>query len=146
MRVSELEGGQENWLNAHEGHSEVGAADGGAFPGVKWGRLFRAGGGGGGGGEEEGGDDGEEDDEPQLLRCCGQDRPRGKNTKLTIRPARAWDGCGGGGFVTVHDYVSALHPWLGRLGGRIRASDYWRLSRPSNAARFSARTPAGWPR
>ncbi|KAK3295754.1 uncharacterized protein B0H64DRAFT_442120 [Chaetomium fimeti] len=33
-------------------------------------------------------------------------------------PPKAWDGRDGG-FVTVHDYVSALHPWLVRLRGGI---------------------------
>jgi hypothetical protein len=71
------------------------------------------------GGDEDDEDEDEYDyDKLQLLRCCNQDRPRGKNAKLTIKPFKAWDGRDGG-FVTVHDYVSALHPWLVRLRGEI---------------------------
>ncbi|KAJ9129620.1 hypothetical protein NKR23_g12498 [Pleurostoma richardsiae] len=106
VHVSELEDWEENWLNVHEEHSEPDAPDG--FPDAKWGKLSGSG----------GGDDDDDDDEPQLLRCCKQDRPRGKNAKLTIKPSKAWDGQDGG-FVTVHDYVSALHPWLVRLRGDI---------------------------
>lgn len=43
----------------------------------------------------------------QLLMCCDEIRPHGKDVKLVVKPAT-----GGEGFVTVHDYVSALHPWL----------------------------------
>lgn len=39
--------------------------------------------------------------------CCDEERPRGKALKLVVKPA-----AGGSGFVTVHDYVSAVHPWL----------------------------------
>jgi hypothetical protein len=104
VHVSELEDWEEYWLNVHEKHSEPDAPPG-AFPDAKWGKLS------GGGGDED-------DDEPVLLRCCKQDRPCGKNAKLTIKPSKAWDGRDGG-FVTVHDYVSALHPWLVRLRGDI---------------------------
>ncbi|KAL2016997.1 hypothetical protein VTK56DRAFT_2716 [Thermocarpiscus australiensis] len=110
VHVSELEDWEENWLNVHEEHSEPDAPD--AFPDAKWGKLS------GGGGEEDDEDEDEDDDEPLLLRCCKQDRPRGKDAKLTIKPSKAWDGRDGG-FVTVHDYVSALHPWLVRLRGDI---------------------------
>ncbi|OBT78077.1 hypothetical protein VF21_03132 [Pseudogymnoascus sp. 05NY08] len=57
--------------------------------------------------EEE--EEGDEDYDPnvQLLMCCGEIRPHGKDVKLVVKPAT-----GGEGFVTVHDYVSALHPWL----------------------------------
>lgn len=43
----------------------------------------------------------------QLLICCDEIRPHGKDVKLVVKPAG-----GGEGYVTVHDYVSALHPWL----------------------------------
>ncbi|KAK2017551.1 hypothetical protein LZ32DRAFT_441043 [Colletotrichum eremochloae] len=113
VHVSELEDWEENWLNVHQEHSEPDA-----FPDAQWGKLSS---GGGGGGDEDGdeeGDNDDDDDEPQLLRCCKQDRPRGKNARLTIKPSKAWDGQDGG-FVTVHDYVSAVHPWLVRLRADI---------------------------
>ena len=108
--VSELDYWEEDWLDMHEGHSEPDAPPG-AFPEAKWGTL-----------SDDGCDEDDklvsDDDGPQLLRCCKQDRPHGKNAKLTIKPSKAWDGRDGG-FVTVHDYVSALHPWVVRLRGDI---------------------------
>lgn len=114
VHVSELEDWEENWLNMHEEHSEPDAPPG-AFPDARWGKLS----GGNDDDEQEEEEDDDDNDEPQLLRCCNQDRPRGKNAKLTIKPSKAWDGQGNGGFVTVDDYVSALHPWLVRLRGDI---------------------------
>ncbi|KAK8068117.1 hypothetical protein PG996_007229 [Apiospora saccharicola] len=61
----------------------------------------------------------------QLLRCCGKDRPM-KKWQLTVEPADAE-----AGFVTVHDYVSALHPWLLSLRGEIvRADNVWDSNPP----------------
>jgi hypothetical protein len=58
-----------------------------------------------------------EEDGPQrpdvLLRCCGQDRPRKKgHLRLTVEAA--------GDFLTVHEYVSAVHPWLMSMVDDIR--------------------------
>ncbi|KAK3986160.1 hypothetical protein QBC44DRAFT_373467 [Cladorrhinum sp. PSN332] len=39
-----------------------------------------------------------------LLECCGQKRPWARDTQLQVA-AR-------GEFLTVHEYVSAVHPWL----------------------------------
>ncbi|KAL8366066.1 hypothetical protein RB595_004716 [Gaeumannomyces hyphopodioides] len=56
----------------------------------------------------------EDSDTEFLIRCCGQDRPLGKRgQKLVVTPAA------GGHFVTVHDYVSAVHPWLMGLRANI---------------------------
>ncbi len=43
-----------------------------------------------------------------LERCCGTDRP-GPSPSLTVT---AGGGDLGPGFVTIHDYVTAVHPWL----------------------------------
>ncbi|KAI3390588.1 hypothetical protein diail_9115, partial [Diaporthe ilicicola] len=49
----------------------------------------------------------EDSDTEFLIRCCGEDRPlRKRGRKLVVTPAA------GGHFVTVHDYVSAVRPWL----------------------------------
>ncbi|KAI1850159.1 hypothetical protein JX266_004538 [Neoarthrinium moseri] len=49
----------------------------------------------------------EDSDTEFLLRCCGEDRPmRKRELKLTVTPSAGND------FVTVHDYVSVVHPWL----------------------------------
>lgn len=53
----------------------------------------------------------------QLLRCCGLERPweRGK-TELVIQAT------GGSGFVTIHDFISAVHPYLmARRGDILKA-------------------------
>ncbi|KAL2123414.1 hypothetical protein VTJ04DRAFT_3869 [Mycothermus thermophilus] len=39
-----------------------------------------------------------------LLRCCGVDRPLNKDPKLVVEAT--------GEFLTIHDFVSAVHPWL----------------------------------
>ena len=46
-----------------------------------------------------------------LLLCCGQKRPLGKEVKgVAVKPA-AGEGSGPG-FVTIHDFVSTVHPYL----------------------------------
>lgn len=39
-----------------------------------------------------------------VLECCLQERPWSRDTKLEVASA--------GAFVTIHEYVSAVHPWL----------------------------------
>ncbi|KFY79088.1 hypothetical protein V499_01877 [Pseudogymnoascus sp. VKM F-103] len=55
-------------------------------------------------------DEGEEGSDDHLLICCDEVRPRGKAVKLVVKPA-----AGENGFITVHDYVSAVHPWLASI-------------------------------
>ncbi|RFU75895.1 hypothetical protein TARUN_6357 [Trichoderma arundinaceum] len=45
-----------------------------------------------------------EDEERELLRCCGTERP--PNSEPIVVPAS------GKPYVTIHDYVTAVHPWL----------------------------------
>lgn len=61
-------------------------------------------------------------DELQLLRCCGTERPVGKDVSIVVRPGKAADKDDGGEFVTVQDYVSTVHPWLMSLRGEILAA------------------------
>ncbi|KAK3934510.1 hypothetical protein QBC46DRAFT_368162 [Diplogelasinospora grovesii] len=58
----------------------------------------------------------EEDSEKEfLVKCCGEDRPlRKRGVKLVVTPS-----AGSNPFVTVQDYVSAVHPWLMSLRGDI---------------------------
>jgi hypothetical protein len=58
--------------------------------------------------------------EGYVLFCCGEARPRKKRRlQLTVKPAF-------GGYVTVHDYLSTLHPWLTSLKEDIvRAVSVW---------------------
>jgi hypothetical protein len=39
-----------------------------------------------------------------LLRCCRADRPRKKGETLLVKAT--------GAFLTIHDYLSVVHPWL----------------------------------
>lgn len=72
----------------------------------------------GGGGRDEGDDD---DDEQILLRCCGEDRPKDHVPLVVTAPPSS-----GRQHVTVHDYVSAVHPWLMAQRDEILAAkDVW---------------------
>ncbi|KAK3933468.1 hypothetical protein QBC46DRAFT_402156 [Diplogelasinospora grovesii] len=78
-----------NWLVYHEGHD--GAEFGPEY--VTYGDLS---------------DEEEDSDKEFLVRCCGDDRPlRKRGIKLVVTPS-----AGSNSFVTVQDYVSAVHPWL----------------------------------
>lgn len=58
---------------------------------------------------DEGGPEGAEWDEDRLVRCCGTARPADKDVSVVVT------GTGGGEnghFVTVHDYLTTVHPWL----------------------------------
>ncbi|KAK0621894.1 hypothetical protein B0T17DRAFT_535328 [Bombardia bombarda] len=64
---------------------------------------------------EEDGSWEEDSDTEFLIRCCGEDRPlRKRGQKLAVTPS-----AGSESFVTVQDYVSAVHPWLMSLRGDI---------------------------
>ncbi|KAK0754378.1 hypothetical protein B0T18DRAFT_399044, partial [Schizothecium vesticola] len=39
-----------------------------------------------------------------VAECCGEERPWSQDTRLKV--------VAGGAFITVHEYVSAVHPWL----------------------------------
>lgn len=53
----------------------------------------------------------------QLVKCCGELRLRNKKASLTLTPARD-----GQRFVTLHDYLSAIHQWLMSLRGELIAA------------------------
>lgn len=46
---------------------------------------------------------------PHLLVCCGTDRPRKKSGGVLVTASPS-----GPGFITVHDYITTVHPWLMR--------------------------------
>lgn len=48
--------------------------------------------------------DSDEEGPTHLLRCCNGDRPRKTRVSLVVNAT--------GDFLTIHDYVSAVHPWL----------------------------------
>ncbi|KAH7327230.1 hypothetical protein BKA65DRAFT_510201 [Rhexocercosporidium sp. MPI-PUGE-AT-0058] len=102
VRATELELWEDNWLERHAQHSDPHADDNGpdvelrAFP--DW-------------------DPNVDEGEMQLVKCYGESRPRVKQASFTATPARD-----GQGFVTIHDYLSAVHPWLVSLRGELIAA------------------------
>ncbi|KFY06594.1 hypothetical protein V492_07934 [Pseudogymnoascus sp. VKM F-4246] len=48
-----------------------------------------------------------DEDPPHLLKCCNTERPRHKDGRVLVMPSAS-----GKGFVTMHDYVTTVHPWL----------------------------------
>jgi hypothetical protein len=97
VEVYELEMWEEQWLDMHRGHSEP---DSGKENGVGalWGELSDY--------DEEEDEEGEGEGEEHLLLCCGEKRPRRKAVSVVVKPAASH------GFVTIHDYLSTVHPWL----------------------------------
>lgn len=55
------------------------------------------------------------EEEGLLLACCGERRPGGRASQLVVRASSK-------PYVTVHDYVSAVHPWLLPQKRRISAA------------------------
>ncbi|KUJ15131.1 uncharacterized protein LY89DRAFT_685945 [Mollisia scopiformis] len=88
VHVYELEQWEENWLDMHEGCSGAGGE------GVEWGIS------------EHEVDDETEEVELVLLKCCGVARPVDKDYTIVVKPTVDGDE----GFVTVHDYLTAVHP------------------------------------
>ncbi|KDN59813.1 hypothetical protein CSUB01_04529 [Colletotrichum sublineola] len=94
--VDELNQWDEVWLDRHRDHTDPDYVDE-TDPDTQWGDLPDY-------------DPASDEDGPKhLLKCCGSQRPRGKAVNVVVRPAH-------GPFVTIHDYLSTLHPLL--LGSR----------------------------
>jgi hypothetical protein len=101
VSVDELESWESDWLECHEDHF---LPDEEAEPGMlEWEVLERPK--HSDGGVEE--DDVHQESELRVLKCCGSSRPIGKDAKLLVTPDSDGDG-----FVTLRDYLSAVHPWL----------------------------------
>ena len=90
VNLEQLNDWEDTWLDFHCGHAEPDelCADNDE---VRFGELSDI--------------SSDEDDEgaDALLRCCGGNRPRKKKASLFIRAS--------GEFITIHDFVSAVHPW-----------------------------------
>jgi hypothetical protein len=101
VKVLLLEGWEDQWVNWHQGHVELNA-EYEDESNVRIGALPDF--------------DPEKDEEgPQyLLRCCGCDRPRGKNATVEVKAGLCSEE-----FITVHDYLSTVHPWLLNLKNDI---------------------------
>ncbi|KAF0330905.1 hypothetical protein GQ607_001774 [Colletotrichum asianum] len=63
----------------------------------------------------EGDEENDDGDEGELLRCCDTDRPK-QALSLVIEASNME-------YITIHAYVSALHPWLMRLRQDITRAD-----------------------
>ncbi|KAK3486963.1 uncharacterized protein B0T23DRAFT_407838 [Neurospora hispaniola] len=64
----------------------------------------------------------EDSDTEFLIKCCGEDRPLGKRElELVVTASQS---AGSESFVTIRDFVSAVHPWVMSMRGDIlRAKD-----------------------
>lgn len=65
-------------------------------------------------------DDGDADDDLEnigVIACCGIPRPIDKDATIVVVPANK-DGPDGG-YVTVHDFVTTVHPWAMSLRGEV---------------------------
>ncbi|KAK3934461.1 hypothetical protein QBC46DRAFT_399728 [Diplogelasinospora grovesii] len=65
--------------------------------------------------EHVAGDEGDDDGDAGGDECCGTARPVGKKDASVVVTGTGGvteGGGGGGDFVTVHDYVMVVHPWL----------------------------------
>ena len=90
VKISPLDDWENTWLDLHRNHSEPGDNE---SDDTHWGQL-----------PDYDSDDDETDFGEFLLKCCGMERPRPNTAGLLVQAS--------GDFVTVHDYVSALHPWI----------------------------------
>ncbi|EQB52090.1 hypothetical protein CGLO_08313 [Colletotrichum gloeosporioides Cg-14] len=105
VHVDVLRRWQEEWLERHERHAHADDKDC-VFVQLPDKELYEL------SGSKSSGDDG--DGEMELLRCCDTDRPK-KAQPLVINASDT--------YVTVHDYLSALHPWLMGLRDDIVRAD-----------------------
>jgi hypothetical protein len=102
-RVQELDDWEHYWYELHHFHSEHDDDEGTNGSMIRYGELPDY--------------DPDEDEEgpPHLLRCCGEDRPRSKAVRLVVDASEK-------DFVTVHDFLSTVHPWLMSMLDDIRAA------------------------
>ncbi|KAF1842322.1 uncharacterized protein K460DRAFT_409737 [Cucurbitaria berberidis CBS 394.84] len=91
--VEQLQEWETQWLEFHFDHTEAGDHNEGNDE-VRYGMLP----------DFDPETDEDEESHEHLLRCCGGERPRGKAVSLLVKAT--------GEFLTIHDYVSAVHPWL----------------------------------
>lgn len=87
IRVDPLDDWEYTWLENHRDHADPGCNN----DQVRFGSLPDP-------------DEYEREREVHLLMCCGTERPRNKGTKLLVQAT--------GDFLTVHDFLSTVHPYL----------------------------------
>ncbi|KAL5322675.1 hypothetical protein ACEPPN_010650 [Leptodophora sp. 'Broadleaf-Isolate-01'] len=101
VRVDDFELWEDNWCEYHR-HSEHPES---SIDGARWGTI------------PDIAHVDEYGDGLHLLECCGTQRPLGKAVSVLVKASSSEHG-----FVTVHDYVSTIHPWLMSLHEEIRAA------------------------
>jgi hypothetical protein len=103
VEVDQLKSWEENWLESHR-HAFPGQ------PGCVYRKIYD---------DEEDENEGYEEEEGlKLIRCCDTERPK-ETLPLEVRASTQ-------PYVTVHDYVTTVHPWL--LGLRqdiLQAMNVW---------------------
>lgn len=97
-RVYQMDEWDAMWCEEHEEHADPDDDEGGNDD-VEW--------------TAEVSDDGTT--ERELIKCCGEVRPRERGLSVTVKPSRAGDDA----FVTVHDFLEVVHPWLMSLKNEI---------------------------
>lgn len=131
VRVAILEDWEQNWVQAHGHHCPLAFTEYSDDPSceidpllVRYGPLPDP----GDGWETAVQVDQDEDEDEeyteeatwQLLMCCGEERPRRTEGKWQLRVEAKGDD----GFVTVHDYVTQVHPWLMSLLGPLVLAEH----------------------
>lgn len=97
VRIESLDSWEDDWLDYHMEHSESDwSEEDKRKAGAQYGEL-----------RDYDPDEDEDEEAGHLLMCCGSERPRGKAVSVVVTAAAT-----GEGFVTVHDYLSTVHPWL----------------------------------
>lgn len=109
--VEPLNDWEENWLEVHDGHAVPGGEEDGGE--TRFGPLPDV--------DPEDKNDGwpevNGEGSGHLLVCCGSERPRKTETKFQLLVTTK--GKGPDRFLTVHDYLEQVHPWLMGLKGEI---------------------------
>ncbi len=97
VSVNDLDEWEDQWLDMHRDHADPdGGEENGDESWVKFGPL------------PDYDPDKDEEGPEHLLVCCGTQRPRGKPVSVVVKPSAS----SGKEFVTLHDYLSTVHPWL----------------------------------
>ncbi|KAF9876998.1 hypothetical protein CkaCkLH20_05264 [Colletotrichum karsti] len=122
VAVDALRQWQDNWLELHERHADPDDDD--CVFGELDPELYAQ-------SDDEDEESDQEEDRRELLRCCGTDRPVKANS-LIFKPSDTSKG-----YVTVHDYISAVHPWLMGLREEIiQADNVWGDRKPKDYERL----------
>ncbi|KAL0939602.1 uncharacterized protein CTRU02_206212 [Colletotrichum truncatum] len=108
IHVDVLERWQREWIEWHERHASP-EDDHCIFGELPDDELYKS------EGDDEEDEDDDDDSEGELLRCCDTERPK-RALPLGIKASNMR-------YITIHDYISTLHPWLMGLREDIAKAD-----------------------